>query len=433
MDKIRDLTHTLLGLLALTALTGCTVPEPVTTHTPTRAPTPQPVETDTPAPTRQPIETDTPTPLPTVMPQLTATPSPVPEPQPCATPEWAPYEDEPFTVVFQRCGELWLSEVGGRGEWPLTNEDMGTSERPCLGVGSFAVSPDGQSIAYLGRDEHNVFVKVMDVQEGNTRVVGSISRPYTVFAWFFQQLAWWDDTHIAYYLFEPPPSEVFDARGQLKSLVLVNLETRESTTETVSTLQHPSPDGRYVLSGHNFRGLDPSYQPYQLYDRETGEQWVVTDEDIPARFLDWSPDSQRILFSLLTHEVEASGHEGLGVLLVVDAETCTSRVVTPKDKVAYGPGAAWSPDGQTIAYRQCDPPPTFCGNPELWLTGPDGTNRRRIPMEESIHCTQLSWTPDGSRLVFETTREPSIWSVRLDGTDLRPIADGQDSQVLPAP
>lgn len=119
-------------------------------------------------------------------------------------------------------------------------------------------------------------------------------------------------------------------------------------------------------------------------------------------------------------------------LLVVDAETRERRVITPEDKVAYALSAAWSPDGQTIVYMQCDPPTTGCGNPGLWLTSPDGANRRRIPMEESIHCTQISWTPDGSRLVFETTREPSIWSVRLDGADLRPIAHGQDPQVLPA-
>jgi Tol biopolymer transport system component len=54
-------------------------------------------------------------------------------------------------------------------------------------------------------------------------------------------------------------------------------------------------------------------------------------------------------------------------------------------------------------------------------------------MEESLHFEQISWTPDGSRLVFETLREPSIWSVQLDGTDLRPIADGHKVQVLPAP
>jgi hypothetical protein len=34
--------------------------------------------------------------------------------------------------------------------------------------------------------------------------------------------------------------------------------------------------------------------------------------------------------------------------------------------------------------------------------------------------------------VLETNREPAIWSVRVDGSDLRPIADGQNPQVMPA-
>jgi WD40 repeat protein len=422
MNRICAISFILLGLASLM---GCSGPATVHSDVPTQMPTLQLTNTDTPIPVSPPTEVDTPTPVPATAetPTLVSTVTPHP------TPDWAPYEDEPFTIVFQRCGELWASEVGGQGEQPLTNEDMGTSERPCLGVGSFAISPDGRFVSYIVRDEHNVFVKVMDVQEKDTRVVGSIgeSDPYTVFGWFFQQLAWWDETHVAYYLFEPPPREVFDATGHLKSLVLVNLETEESTTETVSTLQYSSPDGRYVLSGHDFRGLDPEYLPYQLYDRETGEQWMVTDEDVPAHFLGWSPGSRLMLFDL-TYEWEV--HD---VLLVVDAETRARRVVTPDDSTVESSGAAWSPDSQTIAYLQCDLPTTACMNPELWLTSPDGVNRRRIPMEESIYCTQLSWTPDGSRLVFETTREPSIWSVRLDGTDLRPIADGQDPQVLPAP
>lgn len=422
--KIALLGISLFTLLALAALVGCGGPEPVHSVSPVQTPTLQLTKPVTPTSTSQPTEPATPTPTQ----RPTATPSPVPTPQPYPTPDWAPYEDEPFTIVFQRHGELWLSEVGGRGEWALTNEGLFTGHGPC-GVYSFAVSPDGRSILYIVHDEHNDFVKVADILNGSARVVGSTSEPYRVLSFGFQPLAWWDGTHIAYYISKPPQTKEDDTT-QLKNLVVVDLGTGESTVEPVSTLQHPSPDGRYVLSGHKFRGLDPDYLPYQLYDRETGEQWTVTRKDRQARFLGWSPDSRLMLFNL-TYELEDSGVKDLEVLLIVDAETHTRRVVTPEDRVAHD--AVWSPDGQTIAYLQCDPPTTGCGNPELWLTSPDGASRRRIPMEESIHCTQISWTPDGSRLVFETTREPRIWSIRLDGTDLRPIAHGQDPQVLPAP
>ncbi len=209
---------------------------------------------------------------------------------------------------------------------------------------------------------------------------------------------------------------MFGATGQLKSLVLVDLETGESTVEPFSTFQYPSPDGRYVLS--------VSELPYQLYDRETGEQWEINER---AVFLSWSPGSRWMLFNL-TYEREV-----LDVLLVVNAETRARWVITPEGKTVDGSCTAWSPDGRTIAYRQCDIPTTACMNSELWLTSPDGTNRRRIPMDESLHFEQISWTPDGSRLVFETLREPRIWSAWVDGTDLRPIAHGQYLQVLPVP
>ncbi len=423
MNELRNLISALVGLLALTGLaTGCGGLELVPGAAPVQTLAPQPDATDTPTPTLSPTATPSPT----------AIPSPAPSAQPYPTPEWAPYEGEPFSIVYQRDDEVWLSEVGGRGEWPLTNEGLHTDEGPYFGVSSFAVSPDGQSIAYIVRDEDHDFVKVVDILDGSTRVVGSTSTPDRVFSFGFQQLAWWNGTHIAYYVSEPPPTKENDTT-RMKDLVVVDLETGESTVAPFSAFQYPSPDGRYVLSGHNFRGLDPSYLPYQLYDRETGEQWMVTEKEEQAGFLRWSPDGRLMLFSVIYEEEESKVGKEIEYLLVVDAETRERQVISPEDKVAYGLSAAWSPDGQTIAYMQCDPPRTGCGNPELWLTSPDGVNRHRVPTEESIHCTQLSWTPDGSRLVFETTLEPSIWSVRLDGTDLRPIADGQDPQVLPAP
>jgi hypothetical protein len=422
VNKIHPLISALLGPVALVALVAsCGGPVTVHDNTSTQMPTLQLIKTDTPVPTSRPTEVDIPTPVPATAetPTLVSTVAPHP------TPEWAPYEDEPFTIVYQRCGELWLSEVGGRGEWPLTNEDMGTSERPCLGVSSFSVSPDGQRVAYVVGDGQNDFVKVVSLPDGSTRVVGSTSEPQHVY--IFERPMWWDNTHIAYYICEPPPIKEDDTI-QMKELVVVDLETGESIAELFSAFQYPSPDGRYVLS------VDPSPYLCQLHDRQTEEQWVVIDEDTPAGFMSWSPKGQLALFILVVEEGKSKVGSKVERLLVLDAETREQRLISPEDKVAHGIGAAWSPDDQMIAYSQCDPPPTFCGNLELWLTSPDGTNRRRIPMEEPLFPTQLSWTPDSSRLVFDSPpQEPSIWSIRLDGTDLRPIADGQDPQVLPAP
>jgi hypothetical protein len=87
MSKVRSLISTLLGLLALTALTGCSVPEPVPTHAPTQAPTMRPIATDTPIL----IPSSTPLSWPTE-PLLPATPTsevslPLPTPTPIPAPQ----------------------------------------------------------------------------------------------------------------------------------------------------------------------------------------------------------------------------------------------------------------------------------------------------------------------------------------------------------
>lgn len=366
----------------------------------------------------------------TSMPSLTATSpptetsTPIPTPESHPTPEWTPYVDAPFTVVFWRDGYLWLSEVGGQ------------EERLIATVGWFGhVSPDGQFVLYQTWDKQNETMTVMmtDIHDQHPRALGSVSLPEEILSRDdgSTMLTWWDDTHVAYYTcvnFDRAKDDPGPFR-QLKDMVVVNIETGESTTEAVSTFRYPSPNGRYVLLGHNLRGVEQEYLPYRLYDREAGEEWAVTDESIPARFLGWSPDGRLMLFSLLLVEKREAEP-----LLVVDVETHAQRMITPEDKVAGG--AVWAPDGQTIAYYQCGSPRDACVDPELWLTSPDGANRRRSLKEKFIlpGYEPISWTPDGSRLVIELWDVmPSIWSVRVDGTDLRPIAEGRNPQVLPAP
>jgi Tol biopolymer transport system component len=433
MHKIHRLIAELLMLLALAMLTGCGDLEPSRSGVATRMPSPLLFESAPPTPPSPPTEIAPPTPTPrpseiatlAPTPSSTATPSPALTPQPYPTPEWTPYADTPFTVAFLRHGgQLWLSEVGGRGEWALTN---GGTE---WGVYEFAISPDGQTIAFLTRSEgKNTCVRLVNVQDGTARVLAGRDDPYQEF-----NVTWWDATHVAFQIGGKPVEEYegdTSVWGEIQpyTLVVVDVETGERTIESASSILHPSPDRRYAVSGH-VGSVRPDLLPYQLYDRETNERWQITEEGEFTKFLAWSPDSRLMLFGKTRDDVV------VGSLFVVDVETRTRWVITPQDKVGHS--GAWSPDSQTIAYSQCDPPSTACTNPELWLTSPDGTDRRPIPMEEYMNrggdltdntivfVYRIAWTFDGSRLVFKADNTipgpENIWSVRVDGTDLRPIA-----------
>lgn len=416
MDKMRNLISALLGLVILAVLTGCGSLEPVQT------PAPQPTATAVSTPTQPP---PTPLPWPTETPvPPTATPRAFP------IPEGPPYEGEPFTIVFMRDGELWMSEVGGQGEWQLTHEG------PDWAAGEFAISPDGQYIAFITWDQtaaspalENQHVKLVRVADGNTQALTSPDDPYQEF-----NLAWWDARHMTFQVL--PKEGSSDIELQPYTVVIVDIETRERTYELSSAAQRQSPDGRYILLGELLT-VRPTSEPYWLYDRETGERWALTGEDEETKFLSWSPDSRWILFGL------SREGEGPDTLFVVDVETRTRRMLTPADKTVCGV-AAWSPDSRAIAYFQCGPYTCGGANCELWLIAPDGSNQRTVPVSVSdFYIERMAWTPDGSQLVFnESLHNPLpetnynyIWSVRVDGADLRPIAIGhqQEFQVLPQP
>lgn len=413
--------RTIVALLALTlviglaSLAGCGGPGPTPNESPVQTPT---------------TGTSTPPPSPTPMPSPTESPiPPTATPRTFSIPEGPPYEGEPFAIVFQRDGELWMSEVGGRGEWQLTHEG------PAWAPWTFAISPDGQYIAFITWDQtasrpwcQNQYIELVRVRDGSTQALTSPDDPYDEF-----NLAWWDTRRVT---FQVRPREGFpDTELQPYTIVVADVETGERTFEPASASQSRSPDGRYVLVG-DLMTVRPTAEPYWLYDRETGEQWMVAGENEETKFLGWSPDGRWMLFGL-------SEGEGVGALFVVGTETRARLTITPPDKIAPL-GTAWSPDSQTIAYIQCDPPASGCQHRELWLTSPDGSNRRQIPVGIPDFFTErIFWTPDGSQLVFaERLHNPLpetnyyyIWSMRVDGTDLRPIAIGHQNefQVSPLP
>lgn len=383
------------GMAVTMVLIGCTQH---TTVSPLESP-----HSVLPSPTPLPTQTETPRPTNTSTPQPTCTPTASPSP----TPTYPPYDDEPFMAVFVRDGNLWLSEVGGSGERRLT------AESPDWPVDEYAVSPACDRIAYIiyrFPPEPDALIKQVDLAAGTVSVLTGENDPYIEY-----NIGWLDNTHITISLSE------FTASGYTKATpawewfesfhhLIVDLVTGERTFVPESLDFSQSPNGRYWLTGSCGYVYECPLE-YMLHDLVTGEQWQVAQSIGWGRFLGWSADSQWMLFSAYERGDTTSAVQ----LVLTNVATLEERNITPSDKDVRS--ASWSPDGRSIALIHCD-----LEGCTLWTMNGDGSDLQRVPTEITDAAWSVDWTPDGSRLVFTREEDTSvIWSVRIDGTDLRPI------------
>lgn len=88
----------------------------------------------------------------------------------------------------------------------------------------------------------------------------------------------------------------------------------------------------------------------------------------------------------------------------------------------------WSPDGTRLAFQT-----TRDGNREIYTVAADGSapvNVTNLPASAEF---SPSWSPDGSRIVFYSNRTGSnqIYTIAADGTDLRQLTDSPGSNENP--
>ncbi|MGI6206721.1 MAG: hypothetical protein ACOYEW_00795 [Anaerolineae bacterium] len=334
--------------------------------------------------------------------------------EPYPSPGWGAYEGEPLSLLVERDEELWLHDVaqGSDGRLlTLPSADYWT-------LGEVVISPDGTRLAYLVHNRFgptllsgHVGVIELGASDGSPEVVAQTERP--------TGLAWLDSTHLTYLAWN----------GGAPVLVAVDLETGERTEERADVLRYPSPDGRYALTR---TGLLSEPSLYVLEDTSTSEAFLAVGPDQYAQFLGWSAEGS-LLFVISRPGIEGS------VLVVVDPEEGVRRELTTGEERITG--AAWSPDGATIAYALCRPAEAGCHSPELRLVGPDGSDDQTVPMEEYLSrgegfppnriyaIEDLGWSPNGEYIVFRCRHgirmAESVWAVRPDGSGLVPLTQGE--------
>jgi acylaminoacyl-peptidase len=182
-----------------------------------------------------------------------------------------------------------------------------------------------------------------------------------------------------------------------------------------------SPDGTRIAYLSDAEGSQ------QLYVRwmDTGQTALVTNLQKSPQALTWSPDGQTIAFSM---QVPA------------ESEPLAKPPTKPK-------GAEWAEPVKVIEsvfYRSDGSGYLEAGHTHVFVVPADGGTPRQLTEGNFNHGGPLSFTPDGSAIVFSANRqqdweldprESEIYSIALDSGELRQLTDrdGPDGQPVVSP
>ncbi len=156
----------------------------------------------------------------------------------------------------------------------------------------------------------------------------------------------------------------------------------------------PSPDRRYLLL--QAIGLSPDAGGVYLYDLASGETHLIPDVTADY-FHGWHPDSRHILTSASSY------------IQVINVETGTATILHKNIFDTIYDGAAFSPDGQQVAFET---------NYELWISSSVGGDAGRVPDVENADYF-FGWSPDGQYLYYSSEGQRIL--IKPDGSDRRTL------------
>ena len=144
-------------------------------------------------------------------------------------------------------------------------------------------------------------------------------------------------------------------------------------------------------------------------DGSSEEQLFTAGADSGAGVVaaDCSPDGTAMVYAVAGYD--QSGDYGY-TLRAADLDGLNNRRLSKGLETGQ---PAWSPDGKSIAFVWRDAWEAFS---EIWLVDADGTNLRRLTTGPD---TQPRWSPDGKQIAFTSMRDGTreVYTVSSEGGD----------------
>jgi TolB protein len=181
-----------------------------------------------------------------------------------------------------------------------------------------------------------------------------------------------------------------------------------------------------VVFGASVEGDEES--ALYLMDAEGGGRTKLIDEPVGGEMSPaWYPDGARIAFTRWPDAAASEGGDGVAIW-AMNADG------SDLERLTYGPGladhAAWSPDGQHIAFSRYV---TSKDAYAIFTMDPDVEEVRRIHAVTGapygVSSSSPSWSPDGSRIAFvrdENQNRPgdsNLYVIDPDGSDLQRVSE----------
>jgi len=293
--------------------------------------------------------------------------------------------------------QVWIMDVAtGRSSRLGSDKEAASSPR---------WSPDGQWIAYIGREDDGSALMVSR-PDGSGAVhlapVQSTNHPLPSSG---ARVTWSPDGKRLAFVSATPGPETEDANGD--PMVITRYLYKPTASEGMTRFN----DNRRV---HIF-----------VVDIATKAVRQLTDGRFYEHSIDWSPAGGEIVF-VSNREPDPDRFFNYDIF-AVNVESGATRRLTDTKNAEYRP--SWSPDGKQIAYlgttRDLTSSETTMEDTHVWTIEADGSNRRELGTIDNRQGVP-GWAPDGSAIYTTVQERGSVRLYRL------PVGGGKPEAVAPA-